>query len=177
MANNKNRNDVKKNASTLNSGWLKNTLKSMGVASTEMIKDIMPATGETLHSAGELTNDAIKTVRSTRVGARTLADSISKSSAVKMSQDFFKNALEDIKSGNLYNTERERPLDGFDDSDMDMETLFRDMDDFSFDEEGWYNDGWAYGIVNIFDFSTQILELLLVLKYRKILTKNGSVHN
>ena len=136
MANNKNRNDVKKNASTLNSGWLKNTLKSMGVASTEMIKDIMPATGETLHSAGELTNDAIKTVRSTRVGAKTLADSISKSSAVKMSQDFFKNALEDIKSGNLYNTERERPLDGFDDSDMDMETLFGDMDDFSFDEEG-----------------------------------------
>ena len=136
MANNKNRNDVKKNASTLNSGWLKNTLKSMGVASTEMIKDIMPATSETLHSAGELTNDAIKTVRSTRVGAQTLADSISKSSAVKMSQDFFKNALEDIKSGNLYNTERERPLDGFDDSDMDMETLFGDMDDFSFDEEG-----------------------------------------
>lgn len=44
---------------------------------------------------------------------------------------------------------------------------------FSFDEEGWYNDGWAYGIVNIFDFSTQILELLLVLKYRKILTKNA----
>lgn len=44
---------------------------------------------------------------------------------------------------------------------------------FSFDEEGWYSDGWAYGIVNLFDFSTLIVELLLVIKYRKILTKNA----
>lgn len=38
MASDKKRNDVKKTASTLNSKWLQNTLKSMGVAGTEMIK-------------------------------------------------------------------------------------------------------------------------------------------
>ena len=44
---------------------------------------------------------------------------------------------------------------------------------FFFDEDGWYCDGWAYGIVNIFDFITIIVELLLVYKYKKILSKKA----
>lgn len=44
---------------------------------------------------------------------------------------------------------------------------------FFFDEDGWYCDGWAYSIVNIFDFITIIVELLLVYKYKKILSKEA----
>ncbi|MGN0905660.1 MAG: sensor histidine kinase [Bullifex sp.] len=44
---------------------------------------------------------------------------------------------------------------------------------FTFDEEGWYSDGWAYWIVNLFDVGTQVLELVLVFHYRKILKKNA----
>lgn len=136
MASDKKRNDVKKTASTLNSKWLQNTLKSMGVAGTEMIKDMMPATSETISSAGQVAKDAINTVKSTRIGADSLAKNIKNNSAVKMGQDFFKNALEDIKTGNLYNTEREQSFGDFGESDTDADTLFGDMDDFSFGDEG-----------------------------------------
>ena len=44
---------------------------------------------------------------------------------------------------------------------------------FTFDEEGWYRDGWAYWIVNLFDFSTLLVELALVLSYRKILKRKA----
>ena len=81
MATDKNRNDVKKTASALNSKWLQNTLKSMGVAGTEMIKDMMPATSETISSAGQLAKDAIDTVKSTRIGADSLAKNIKNNSA------------------------------------------------------------------------------------------------
>ena len=132
MANNKKSNNVKKTAATLNSRWLQNTLKSMGVAGTEMIKDLMPATGETISSATQVASDAINSVKSARTGAESLAKDIKNSSAIKMGQDFFKNALEDIKTGNIYNTEREGSFGGFDDSDMDADTLFGDIDDLMF---------------------------------------------
>lgn len=137
MANNKKSNNVKKTASALNSRWLQNTLKSMGVAGTEMIKDLMPATAETVSSATQVASDAINAVKSARTGAESLAKDIKNSSAIKMGQDFFKNALEDIKTGNIYNTEREGSFGGFDDSDMDADTLFGDIDDLMFgDEDG-----------------------------------------
>ena len=106
MANNKKSNNVKKTASTLNSRWLQNTLKSMGVAGTEMIKDLMPATAETVSSATQVASDAINAVKSARTGAESLAKDIKNSSAIKMGQDFFKNALEDIKTGkaHIYST-------------------------------------------------------------------------
>lgn len=145
MASDKKRNDVKKTASTLNSKWLQNTLKSMGVAGTEMIKDMMPATSETISSAGQVAKDAIDTVKSTHIGADSLAKNIKNNSAIKMGQDFFKNALEDIKTGNLYNTEREQSFGDFGESDTDTDTLFGDMDDFSFDDEG---DGPEVKVLN-----------------------------
>ena len=135
MINKNNRNDVKKNASTLNSKWLQNTLKSMGVAGTEMIKDMMPATGETISSARQVAQDAINSVRSSRPSVTRLAKNLKTNSGVKMGQDFFRNALEDLKTGNLYNTERESSLDGFDDFNMDTDTLFGDIDDLAFGDE------------------------------------------
>ena len=132
MANNKRNNDVKKTASTLNSRWLQNTLKSMGVAGTEIIKDLMPATGETISSATQVASEAINAVNSARMGTDKIVNNIKNSSAVKMGQDFFKNALEAIKSGNIYNTEREMSFGGDGDFDIDADTLFGDIDEAMF---------------------------------------------
>ena len=126
------KNDVRKTASTLNSKWLKNTLKSMGIAGTEMIKDLMPATSETVISAASATSEAVRNIKANKNNTKSIESSIKNNPAIKLGQDYFKNALADIKSGNFYNTER----DGFDSDDSSGSDIsFDDFDDIFPEDE------------------------------------------
>ena len=121
------RNDVRKTAATINSQWLKNTLKSMGVASTEVIKDMMPATSSTISTTASAVTQTVKSLTSGKSNARKIGSALSKNPVVQLAKDGLKNALEDVKSGNLYNTERS----GMED---DIDTMFGDLDSM-FDDE------------------------------------------
>ena len=140
MASKNNRNNVKKTASTINSKWLSNTLKSMGVAGTQVIKDLMPATSETFSSTTRAVSDTINAVRSAGNSNKRMSDVLQKNPVIKVRQEFFKNAIEDIRTGNIYNTDREMGSD--DDFNMDFDTMFEDIDDY-------YGDGESSGDVNI----------------------------
>ena len=140
MASKNNRNNVKKTASTINSKWLSNTLKSMGVAGTQVIKDLMPATSETFSSTTRAVSDTINAVRSAGNSNKRMSDVLQKNPVIKVGQEFFKNAIEDIRTGNIYNTDREMGSD--DDLNMDFDTIFEDIDDY-------YGDGESSGDVNI----------------------------
>ena len=143
MANKKRPTDVRKTASNINSKWLKNTLKSLGVASSEMFKDIMPATAETLSSATSSATEVVRNLRTSKTGVSNIARNIKNSQGVKMGQDFFKNAIDDLKSGNLYNTERDSTGGAFDDFNTD--NLFGDVEDVSFGDMG---DAQQVNVVN-----------------------------
>ena len=123
---NKKQNNVKKAANTLNSKWLQNTLRSLGVAGMDMVQELIPATSETISSGSKAVTDAVKSVRSTKTSGTKLINAIKSNPAVKMGEEFFKNAIDDIKTGNIYNTERS----SMDDSFMsDMDTAFEDIDE------------------------------------------------
>ena len=121
------RNDVRKTAANINSQWLKNTLKSMGVASTEVIKDMMPATSSTISTTASAVTQTVKSLTSGKSNARKIGAALSKNPVVQMAKDGLRNALDDVKSGNLYNTERS----GMED---DIDTMFGDLDSM-FDDE------------------------------------------
>jgi hypothetical protein len=50
---------------------------------------------------------------------------------VKTGKEFFKNAIEDVKSGKIYNTERT----GYNDELSDLDTMFGDIDEYFDDED------------------------------------------
>lgn len=128
MANN--RNNVKRTAMTLNSPWLKNTLKSMGMASSEVIRDLMPATSETFTSTADLSREAIQTIRNNR-GTAKIGTALQNNKYVKLGRDFFKNAVEDLKTGDFY-SDKSDDYGGMDD-------IFGDLDDFLSDEDSNIN--------------------------------------
>lgn len=139
------KNDARKTTTNIRSDWLQKALKSVGAAGTQVIKEIMPATSESIGTATRVATDTARMIKSGRSGENRLRDAISSNSAVKVGKEFFQNALADLKSGNLYNTDRD--LEGFGGDD---DTLFGDMDDF-------FGDGDFDGEVNI-DIDNNIVE-------------------
>ena len=122
----KKQNDIRKTATNINSKWLQNTLRSMGVAGTEVIKDLMPATAETFSTASRAASEAARDIRSAKSGTNNVASAIKSNPAVRAGQEFFKNAITDIKSGN-YNDRQPEMFDSdiFGDDDIS----FGDMED------------------------------------------------
>ena len=83
-------NNFKKSTGNINSSWMRNALKSLGMASTDIIKDMIPATAETFSSASKLAQDTARTIRSNRVGNGRIGDAIKTNPAVKLGQDFLR---------------------------------------------------------------------------------------
>ena len=133
MANKPNDTGAKSTTSTLNSSWFKNTLKSLGSAGGAMIKDIMPATAETLGSATSSATDIVRSIRSSRTSVGNITKNLSNNQVIRSGQQFFKNAIDDLKSGKLYNTERDA-MGG--NEDLDPDSLFGDAEDVSFSDFG-----------------------------------------
>ena len=130
--------DIKKVSGRINSKWMQNAVKSLGLAGTEVIKEIFPATTSAVTSTSKLASDAIKSARDATKDSRSISNTLNQMSGVKMAKQVVENSIADLKSGKLYNDERD-PFgggsDGFNENDVD--TMFGDIDDmFSDDESG-----------------------------------------
>lgn len=120
------RSSVKKKPVQQKSGsWISNAIKSIGLASTDVITELIPATIETAKTTATIGTDIANSIMSARSSQRTLKTALSRNFYVDIGKDLLKNSLEDLKSGNFYNKEREQQLY---DSMSDM-----GMDDFNFD--------------------------------------------
>ena len=86
----------------MQSTWLSNALKSVGAASTDVIKEMFPATSETVGSVTKTATDLAVTIRQGRTGNRTVMNALKQNPVIKMGQDFFKNAVDEIKTGEIY---------------------------------------------------------------------------
>ena len=128
----------------LNSQWFKNATRSIHHTAFDVFKDIMPATSETIVSMKELVPDIRSSYRDTQKKLGVKATRL-----VNMGKDVWKNSLEDLKSGNLYNQERIDEHDPFKQmdklmDDMNLDSGFDDSLDSSFDMSISSDDGNAF---------------------------------
>lgn len=122
-----------------NSAWFNNVAKSMGFAAADLVKEVMPNTSNFLEYNN--TAESIQLVRDMRMntGARnTISKQLRNIPQVNLARDGLKNALDDIKSGKIWNDERGKSGEfGFDDDvDFGFGDMFDDEDSISFDDDG-----------------------------------------
>ncbi len=130
--------DIKKTTGKINSKWMQNAVKSLGLAGTEVIKEIFPATTSAVTSTSKLASDAIKSARDATKDSKSISNALNQMSGVRMAKEVVENSISDLKSGKLYNPDRDPFVsepDGF--SENDVDTMFGDIDDmFSDDGSG-----------------------------------------
>ena len=122
--------------SSVDSTWFKNVAKSMGYATSDLVKDILPATHEFVSSNYENTTELISDMRQNVGDTKRLTTQIGNIEQVKIGKSAIKNALEDIRTGKIYNKDRENQF--FEDSiSSSMDDLGMDFgdDDFTFGDD------------------------------------------
>ena len=104
--------------------YIKNVGKSVAYAAYDYTTSTMPATSEFVETNNELFSDVYHSVLDLRRTMNKAAETIQNTPLYRHGTKAFHNAMEDIKSGNLYNAERE---------DSVMGEAFNMDDDFSMD--------------------------------------------
>lgn len=87
--------------------YLKNIGKSVVYSTIDYTKENAPATSEFLESNEELFKDVYHSIRDFRGTLKRATDAVKDTPIYKESGNAFRNAIADIKSGKLYNKERE----------------------------------------------------------------------
>lgn len=130
-----------------NSTWFQNALKSVGAVSADIIKDLMPYTSASADSVMGVARDVRNTIRKSASSGRSVTGQLEKNNLIQMGRKALHNAAEDLKSGKLYNTDRDIDFGGdfnFDDIDMS----FGDFDEA--DDSG-YGDNTVINNINTVD--------------------------
>ena len=127
---------------TNNGTWFKNAAKSLGYAGIDLLKETMPALTETIDINKEFVTDIVKTMRQNKAKDRRF--NIKSQLTGKAldnwidSEEYVRNALTDLKTGQFYNKTRMQAsaddwgLDGFDMDDMSFD-VSDDLDDSDID--------------------------------------------
>ena len=120
--------------------WLQNVAKSMKVTTFDVVTDLMPNTADFLQYNTSDTIDMVRSMR-TNMGSRQMINNQFKNiPQIRAANDALKNAMKDIKSGNLNNKAREQEFD-FDDMDYGF-GMFDENDKLEFidDDENKKNN-------------------------------------
>lgn len=134
-----NKTGVREVKGKIQSTWLNNALRSVGAASADVIKDMMPATTETLKSMTAPAIELATSIRRSRTSNKTVLNALKSNPAVKVGEDFFKNATAELKSGNLYG--------GASSGESSGNSFDEGMNDISFGDMG--DDGDSTPDINI----------------------------
>ena len=113
--------------------WLANATRSVGYSSLDMLKQLMPNTIELGQSAAESAGEIREALSGMGSQSGKLKNVFDASVYMKLGKEGLKNALEDLKSGDLYN---ERRYQEYIDKSMDVgDEDFDFGDDFDLDED------------------------------------------
>ena len=140
MAKNSNKGKITRSPINTTNTWFKNVIKSMGYTSIDLIKDIAPATSDFVETNNDVSMNIINAMRGKVTQEKFMDRTLDQvSPLVKMSSQGLKNALEDIKTGNFYNKEREQQY--LDNVTSELENdMFGDFEDEDFDFGGDFDD-------------------------------------
>lgn len=112
--------------------WLKNAMKSVGLSTQEVMKDISPNIYEVTSTGINTSRNIVNSLRKNRGGIDRVQGSLQNNKYVKFAQSAYKNAMTDLKSGNFNN--QDRMMDSmFGDA---MDDVKESMDGFSFGDDG-----------------------------------------
>ncbi len=136
MARNKEMQKPQYKKTQLQSQWLKNVGRSLGMTATEMIGEMMPSSIEFATSTFETVTDVYNDVRENSISGKRVLRAMDMEDQWNMGIQGLKNAMEDIKSGKIYNKDRIDKLYN-DDTDFNLEDF--DMGD-SFDLDSGTDD-------------------------------------
>lgn len=122
----KNKNsDVISRKKNMKTPWLNNVMKSLGASTRESIKDIYPNIYEVGSSAADTSKNIVNSLRTNQTNIGRVNSAIESNKYIKAARSAYKNALSDLKSGNLNNTQRtldymmgEDSYDSFDESEF-----------------------------------------------------------
>lgn len=127
-----------KNIATKGGRYFSGTAKLFLASGSETVNIAMPAMGGMIETNKAILQDAAKFLRNPVDTINRSVDRATQSEGFKALQKFAHNALDDLKSGNLYDPERDRSEFG-----MSVDSLldsFGDIDMSGFDDQGEYTE-------------------------------------
>jgi hypothetical protein len=111
--------------------WFKNVAKSLGYTSTELITTLAPSMGEFITENKDYAKELATDLREMKDKNKRFTSLFDSNAQMGIAKDALKNALDDIKTGKIYNRDRQDSLYD-DDFDMGGDDGFG-MGDFSFE--------------------------------------------
>lgn len=100
--------------------WIQNAMKSLGTTTKEVLKDITPNLSYATNTVASNTASLVQDIRKGNISASRIMKAVSSNKYMQYAQTAYKNALSDIRTGNLNNTKRtDKAFDksmGFDDN-------------------------------------------------------------
>lgn len=118
-----------KKAINLNSPWLRNTMKSLGLSATGALSSVMPAASGTLKSGAKTAKEIKTTITETLRDTSQVKRTIENNPIYKTGKSFIDNAIDDLKTGDWYKDRSSDAMGGGDDSLGEMDTFFEDLDE------------------------------------------------
>lgn len=107
--------------------WFNNVAKSLGYTTSQLISELAPSMSEFTATNTEYGKELLSDIRDLRTSGNKLKGAFDASSQMGHLRTAMKNAMADIKSGKIYNKEREDSIHD------DGENFEFGMDDFEFD--------------------------------------------
>lgn len=114
----------------MNTKWLNNALRSIGVTSKASLKSMAPNISDAVSTGAKTSKNLITNIKSSKNGIDGVMNTLRTNRYVSIAEKAYNNALADLKSGNFNNTAREEEyqekllfgdsfnIDDFDDSDF-----------------------------------------------------------
>ena len=141
MKNKRKKLDERVKKSAVNNQWMRNVLKSMGYTSVDLVRDLLPSTGNFVIDNRDNMVNLANGIRANVSPRRLINNQFKNLPQVKAMDEIMKNIKDDLRSGNFNNVDREME---FDDSGMDFGFGSFDDDDlfggsvqfFDEDEDG-----------------------------------------
>ena len=113
-----------KKGTRMNPGWLNNVMKSVGTVAIDSIKEIAPNITKTAEFSADATKNLISSITGSRSKTQLISNRLSNNRIYGFATKAFNNAVKDLRSGNINNTERM-----FNDDDDEGTLSFGDDED------------------------------------------------
>ena len=117
MKNKRKKLDERVKKSAVNNQWMRNVLKSMGYTSVDLVRDLLPSTGNFVIDNKDNMMNLAQGIRSNMSPRRLINNQFKNLPQVKAMDEFMKNMKDDLRTGNFNNVDREME---FDDSGIDF---------------------------------------------------------